>query len=267
MEKKTETITIEKHLQLIEAKNDAIKRYQSEINELITDHDNNLKALQKKTKTANTKATKQIEELQAIIERRPQTLAAAILQVMNEVKSVEKNLNVGVGKSSYKGVSDKDVKQVIQPAMVRAGLVIIPVNIEPTLKIDRWTEDTNYGPKQKQQIFSEVKVTFELIHESGESRQIVGYGHGIDSQDKSAGKATTYALKYALLYTFLIPTGQIDDADTEHSNNKDVPKQKQTLTDEQFNKALDAIENGTYTKGELVANFQLTEDQTNKIVK
>ena len=151
--------------------------------------------------------------------------------------------------------------------MFRAGLVIIPVNIEPTLKIDRWTEDTNYGPKQKQQIFSEVKVTFELIHESGESRQIVGYGHGIDSQDKSAGKATTYALKYALLYTFLIPTGQIDDTDNDHSENKDVPKQKQTLTDEQFNKALDAIEKGTYTKGELVASFQLTESQTNQIIK
>lgn len=215
----------------------------------------------KKTETAQVDApnTKQQEK--------PKTLTTAILQVMNEVKSVEKNLNVGVGKSSYKGVSDKDVKQVIQPAMVRAGLVIIPVNIEPTLKIDRWTEQTNYGEKQKQQIFSEVKVTFELIHESGESRKIVGYGHGIDSQDKSAGKATTYALKYALLYTFLIPTGQIDDTDNDHSENKDVPKQKQTLTDEQFNKALDAIKKGTYTKGELVANFKLTGSQTNKIIQ
>lgn len=215
----------------------------------------------KKTETAQVDAPNTEQE------EKPKTLTTAILQVMNEVKSVEKNLNVGVGKSSYKGVSDKDVKQVIQPAMFRAGLVIIPVNIEPTLKIDRWTEQTNYGEKQKQQIFSEVKVTFELIHESGESRQIVGYGHGIDSQDKSAGKATTYALKYALLYTFLIPTGQIDDTDNDHSENKDVPKQKQTLTDEQFNKALDAIEKGTYTKGELVANFQLTESQTNKIIK
>lgn len=216
---------------------------------------------------AKKKETAQVDAPNTEQQEKPKTLTTAILQVMNEVKSVEKNLNVGVGKSSYKGVSDKDVKQVIQPAMVRAGLVIIPVNIEPTLKIDRWTEQTNYGEKQKQQIFSEVKVTFELIHESGESRQIVGYGHGIDSQDKSAGKATTYALKYALLYTFLIPTGQIDDTDNDHSENKDVPKQKQTLTDEQFNKALDAIEKGTYTKGELVANFQLTESQTNKIIK
>lgn len=215
----------------------------------------------KKTETAQVDAPNTEQQ------EKPKTLTTAILQVMNEVKSVEKNLNVGVGKSSYKGVSDKDVKQVIQPAMVRAGLVIIPVNIEPTLKIDRWTEQTNYGEKQKQQVFTEVKVTYRLMHESGESMEIVGYGHGIDTQDKSAGKSCTYALKMALLYTFLIPTGQIDDTDNDHSENKDVPKQKQTLTDEQFNKALDAIEKGTYTKGELVANFQLTESQTNQIIK
>jgi len=57
------------------------------------------------------------------------------------------------------------------------------------------------------------------MHESGESKEISGYGHGVDPQDKGAGKATTYALKYALLYTFLVPTGSIDDADKTHSDN------------------------------------------------
>ena len=103
---------------------------------------------------AKKKETAQVDAPNTEQQEKPKTLTTAILQVMNEVKSVEKNLNVGVGKSSYKGVSDKDVKQVIQPAMVRAGLVIIPVNIEPTLKIDRWTEQTNYGEKQKQQVFT-----------------------------------------------------------------------------------------------------------------
>ena len=49
----------------------------------------------------------------------------------------------------------------------------------------------------------------------------MGYGHGIDSQDKAPGKATTYALKYALLYTFMVATGKIDDADSTHSD--DIP--------------------------------------------
>ena len=57
--------------------------------------------------------------------------------------------------------------------------------------------------------------------------QIAGYGHGVDPQDKGAGKATTYALKNALLYTFLTPVGKIDDTDTTHSNDIAPPPSKQ----------------------------------------
>ena len=38
-------------------------------------------------------------------------LAKAVIAVMKEVKGIDKTLNVGTGQSSYKGVSDKDVKQ------------------------------------------------------------------------------------------------------------------------------------------------------------
>jgi hypothetical protein len=48
----------------------------------------------------------------------------------------------------------------------------------------------------------------------------------VDTQDKSAGKATTYALKNALLYTFLVPTGTIDDADVTHSETQPIPQPK-----------------------------------------
>ena len=64
------------------------------------------------------------------------------------------------------------------------------------------------------------------MHESGESIEICGYGHGIDSQDKAAGKAQTYALKNALLYTFLTPVGAIEDTDSVHSDTIPVPPAK-----------------------------------------
>ena len=65
-----------------------------------------------------------------------------------------------------------------------------------------------------------------IVHAHGKTshEELAGYGHGVDNQDKGAGKATTYALKYALLYMFLIPTGKIDDADTTHSDEVEVPK-------------------------------------------
>lgn len=160
-------------------------------------------------------------------------LAKAIVNVMKAVKNIEKNMSVGTGGSSYKGVADKDVKYQIGQAMAENGLCIIPTGIESSLSVERWTEDTSYGPKQKQQVFNEVKTTYKLMHISGESIDVVGSGHGVDSMDKAAGKATTYALKYALLYLFMVPTGNIDDADKTHSDDHDAPKsvKKQATND------------------------------------
>lgn len=150
-------------------------------------------------------------------------LAKAVVAVMKEVKSIKKNSNVGTGNSSYKGVQDMDVKKAVGESMEKNGLCILPVSIDSKTSVERWSEDTNYGPKQKQQVFTEVHAKYLLLHETGESIELSGYGHGIDSQDKSAGKATTYALKYALLYAFMIPTGDIDDTDNTHSDEKEVP--------------------------------------------
>jgi len=194
-------------------------------------------------------------------------LHTSINEVMKEVKNIEKGLTVGSGSSAYKGVSDKDVKQIIGQSMAKYGLTCLVVDIQPTLRIDRWVESSQYGDKQKQQVFTEVVCKFKITHaETGESETIVGYGHGVDSQDKSAGKATTYALKNALLYTFLVPTGTIDDADTTHSDTQPIPtpqpKQEQLPTTpvnekklpqvkelckpdiETFNKIMKAISNG-----------------------
>ena len=40
-------------------------------------------------------------------------LTQAIISVMESCKGIEKNLTVGEGRSSYKGVADKDVKLII----------------------------------------------------------------------------------------------------------------------------------------------------------
>lgn len=154
-------------------------------------------------------------------------LAKAIIAVMNEVAGIEKSLTVGTGNSSYKGVSDKDVKRIIGNAMAKNGLCILPLGVDSKSKIDRWEEVDQYSKsvpkdmKTKQSVFVEVETKYLLLHTSGESQSIAGYGHGVDSQDKSAGKATTYALKNALLYTFMIPTGDIDDTDKTHSSEYD----------------------------------------------
>lgn len=201
-----------------------------------------------------------------------ENLAKAVIAVMNEVKGIDKSMVVGTGAMSYKGVPDQEVKKIIGQAMQKHGLVMLPVAIEPTLQVSEWEETSQYGVKRKQSVFTEVKTKYLLLHTSGESMEICGYGHGVDSQDKGAGKATTYALKYALLYMFMVPTGKIDDADNTHSDQIPVPqkeakkvekpvKKKTKIADDRFEKALGLIDKGEYTEKALLATFELSAEQ------
>jgi len=152
------------------------------------------------------------------MEQQP-NIAKAIIAVMNRVKGIEKNMQVGSGNYGYKGVADQEVKKVIGDAMAANGLCILPIGVSGKTEVSRWQD----GNSNKQSVFTEVNTRYLLLHDSGESIELEGYGHGVDAQDKGAGKATTYALKYTLLYTFLIPTGKIDDADMHNSNEIEAP--------------------------------------------
>jgi hypothetical protein len=197
-------------------------------------------------------------------------LAEAVLAVMDEVKNIEKNMTVGGQGNSYKGVSDKDVKLKVGQAMQKHGLCLLPISVKDEMRIDRWEESTQYGVKQKQSVFVSVRTKYMLLHRSGESMEIAGYGHGTDPQDKAAGKATTYALKYAMLYTFLVPTGDIDDADKTHSDQHATPppapapqpKVKPPLTPEdsdKWAKAIAALSTGSTTVEKIRKAYTLSD--------
>lgn len=193
-----------------------------------------------------------------------QKLAKAVINVMNTVKGMEKNSRVGTGGSAYDGTKYQDVAEVFNNAMAENGLCILPIDIEESTEVNRWMEADPWSKsipkdmKQKQSVFTKVKTKYLLLHESGESQVLMGYGHGVDSQDKGAGKATTYALKNALLYTFLTPVGKMDDTDTTHSNDiktpqqtpkKEEPKKKEyfTPTHPKWDGGLKALKEGKTT--------------------
>ena len=193
---------------------------------------------------------------------------------MKEVKNIEKSMTIGDGKYSYKGVADKDVKEIIGASMAKNGLCILPIGIESKTDVSRWEEVDEWSKsvpkatKQKQSVFTEVTTKYLLLHESGEGIEICGLGHGVDSQDKSAGKATTYALKYALLYAFLIPTVKIDDADNtapEPSAPKVSVKKLVPLTEAKFDDAVKFIKSGK-TIDDLKVFYELTTDMEVKLI-
>jgi hypothetical protein len=187
------------------------------------------------------------------MENNQSNLAKAVIAVMKELAGVEKNMTVGSGRNAYKGVADKDVKDSIRPLMIKHGLCILPISVKENLNIEYY-DSVNYNnqPERKAKVFSSVTTRYKLLHESGESEILEGLGHGADTQDKAAGKATTYAMKYALLYTFMVSVGAIDDTDTTHSD--DVPNApssgtKPKLTNMLKDRARDAWKNEARRKG------------------
>lgn len=157
-----------------------------------------------------------------LIYRNMKEISLAIIAVMTEIEWVAKNMTVWSGSNQYKWVSDKDVRLAMRDSMVKNWLSILPIWVQSKVQIDRWEEDDSYKPgikKTKQSCFTEVETKYLLLHTSGESIEVSWYGQGVDSQDKWAGKATTYALKNALLNMFLVPTG----VDTEDTHSDDIP--------------------------------------------
>ena len=171
-----------------------------------------------------------------------ENLAKAIISVMKEVKGMEKNSRIGSGNSAYDGTKDQDVKEIFNDAMAKHGLCILPIGIDESTKIDRWEEvdpwskETPKAMKTKQSVFTKVTTKYLLLHESGESQELAGYGHGIDPQDKGAGKSTTYALKNCLLYTFLTPVGKIDDTELTHSKDINTAQPKKETEQNEDNR-------------------------------
>ena len=116
------------------------------------------------------------------------------------------------------------------------------------------------------------------MHESGESIEICGYGHGIDPQDKAAGKAQTYALKNALLYTFLTPVGAIEDTDSTHSDTIPVPQPKtqpkpkkapakKAIKDDQIQTIIEWANSKGYTIKNVESAYKLTPAQKATILQ
>lgn len=189
-------------------------------------------------------------------------LATAVVAVMQEVKGMEKNSTVGYGRNSYDGTKDEDVKAVFNEKMAKHGLCIIPTGVSEETELSSWMD----GDKRKQSVFTKVVTEYMLIHTSGQSMKVAGYGHGVDTQDKGAGKATTYALKNALLNLFLTPVGRQPDTDTTHSDDIEVPpKKKPVYPVGRYPKAAKGIKEGETTFEMIETMFSLTTEAKKEI--
>ena len=107
----------------------------------------------------------------------------------------------------YKFVTDADVLDAVRAAMVKHGIAFF-VSFDGAAQRDKGVTTGSFT------------LTFADA-ETGATFAIGWVGEGQDTQDKGAAKAVTSAVKYALLKTFLISTGdEVDDPDAGAARKK-----------------------------------------------
>lgn len=140
-------------------------------------------------------------------------ILTALNQVMAKCGYVQKS-----GKNAfhgYKYAGEADLLEKLRPAMVEAGLILIPSVTEQSA-VDEFGN-------------TRVRIEYTLAHVSGEvwPTPIVAQGCGNDRNkngvgDKGCYKAITGANKYLLFKLFQIETG--DDPETETGDHEPAPK-------------------------------------------
>ena len=81
-------------------------------------------------------------------------------------------------------------------------------------------EVTSYDVQEKTTVkgtimyYTRANITFHFVASDGSEVKVSNVGEAMDSGDKGMNKAMSIALKYALMQMFLIPTEDIEDADS-----------------------------------------------------
>ena len=118
--------------------------------------------------------------------------------VQGELDYIQKEKKQGM---NYSIVSHDKVTAAVRPLMVKHGIVYYPANLDVT-------QDGNRTQVKMDVIFANIDDRADFI-------SVATLGYGIDAQDKGPGKAISYCVKYALLKTLSLETGD----DPEHDQN------------------------------------------------
>ena len=132
-------------------------------------------------------------------------LMQRVLCIRDRVTRLGKDTQVG---TQYKAISHDKVTAFIRPKMVQAGIFSFVSCIESSDIETGAVNDNGRKIRQHQAVF---EITFVNANDKDDKFVVRQVAYADDYGDKAPGKATSYAMKYALLKTFLIETGEEDE--------------------------------------------------------
>lgn len=142
---------------------------------------------------------------------------AKIPKIMQDVGFIEKARKNPQQGYAFRGIDD--VYLALQAPLASHGVFFAP-------KVTAQTREERQTKSGTNMIYTVLTVEFSFFAEDGSSFSVTTVGEAMDSGDKSANKAMSAALKYALLQLFCIPTEE--DNDTENNSYEVLPKAQQT---------------------------------------
>lgn len=125
-----------------------------------------------------------------------------IYEIAKNLKAVERDREIGTTKGTYKITSYESVLDAVRPLMLEKGLILVRTNAHATINGNICVLETEYDV---------------VDSEDGEKIHIASVGAGHDTSDKHAGKAMTYAMKYAFRDLFMLKGADSDDPDLSSS--------------------------------------------------
>lgn len=128
-----------------------------------------------------------------------------LADAMGKVDYIQKDKKSGM---RYSIVSHDAVTAKVRPALLESGIVYF---------ISDLIVDQNGNRTEAQ-----GTITFVNIDAPTEQIRARSFGYGIDDQDKGPGKAMSYMVKYALLKTLGLETGDDPDEDQDVHHRSSV---------------------------------------------
>jgi hypothetical protein len=126
-----------------------------------------------------------------------------ILQDVEFIKKDKKNIQQGF---MFRGIDD--MYNSLHELFAKHEVFIC----SDVLELNREERQTAKGGNL---IYTVLKIKFTFQTLDGSSVESIMIGEAMDSGDKSANKAMSTALKYALMQAFLIPTEDLKDSDND----------------------------------------------------
>ena len=136
----------------------------------------------------------------------------AVMRAVSYVKKEDKKVN-----NQYNFASHDGVTAAVRPHLVDNGVMAVPQNLKVR-------QDGN-----RTEAYFDLR--FVNIDDPEDFIDVPTFGYGIDPQDKGAGKALSYGVKYALLKALSLETG--DDPERDNINHAPAEEIKAQPTPEQ----------------------------------